>query len=161
MRCASGHRFTLLRALPRRVVLLARRSALIATIGMVSTTGTGCLVMQKDYDALSARTAEAEKQAGQARADSAAIRADLEATRQRLDNALRANADSSTDLMSSKARLNDLAGRVDETQHGIEELKREVNASRTEIYARLDDLKRAQQYAQPESPENQKVSAML
>src|SRR5262249_30274895 len=108
---------------------------------------SGCLVMRGDHEAALARTEQAEKQAAAARADVAALRSDLEATRQRLDNALRANADSSTETMSTKQRLNDLAGRVDEANHGVEELRRDVAASRTEIYARIDDLKRAQQVA--------------
>ena len=114
---------------------------------------SGCLVMQKDVDALSARTAAAEKEANEARAETSALRNDLEATRIRLDNALRANADSSTESMTSKQRMNELAGRVEEATHGIDELKRDVAASRTEIYARLDDLKsRTQQTAAPAPP---------
>lgn len=104
----------------------------------------GCLATQRDQDALAAKTAQVEKDAAQARSEVAALRADLEATRQRLDNALRANADSTGDTLASKQRLNDLAGRVDEVNHGLEELHREVGASRTELYARLDELKRLQ-----------------
>jgi TolA-binding protein len=88
-----------------------------------------------------------------------ALRADLEATRQRLDNALRANADSSSDLMTSKQRINELAGRVDEASHGVDELKRDVAASRTEIYARIDDLKRAQQPTPTPAPAPVQVPA--
>ncbi len=109
--------------------------------------------MQKDHDAVAAKASEAEKQAGLARTEVTALRADLEATRQRLDNALRANADSSSETMSTKQRLNDLAGRVDEANHGVEELKRDVAASRTEIYGRIDELKRTQQAPQvPSTP---------
>ena len=61
-----------------------------------------------------ARTAQVEKDAAQANANLVALRVDLEATRQRLDNALRANADSSGDFIASKQRLNELAGKVDE-----------------------------------------------
>ncbi len=105
---------------------------------------TGC-VLQKDHEALSARVDAAEKAATKAQSESAQLRADLDATRARLENALRANADSSSDLMSSKARMNDLAGKIDEAQHHIEEVRRDVAQTRTEIYARIDDLKRAQQ----------------
>jgi TolA-binding protein len=125
--------------------MILARAGLVVFSSLLSLSSSGCLVMQKDHEALVARTAEAEKQVAQARADAAALRNDLDATRQRLDNALRANADSSTDVMTSKQRINDLAGRIDEAIHGIDELKRDVTASRTEIYARLDDLKRAQQ----------------
>src|SRR5690349_20228384 len=104
----------------------------------------GCLAFKSDQDAVAARVNESERQLAAARAEIAATKADLEATRQRLDNALRANAESTTDTMSTKQRLNDLAGRVDEAKHGIEELRRDVTQSRTEIYARIDDLKRGQ-----------------
>ena len=112
----------------------------------------GCVVTQRDHDALAAKTAQVEKDATQARTEVTALRADLEATRQRLDNALRANADSSGDMIASKQRLNDLAGRVDEVSHGIDELRRDVGASRTELYARIDDLKRVQPAPVPAAP---------
>ena len=119
------------------------RTSVLSVLVLLTFASSGCFVMQKDYDALSARTEAAEKDATQAKTDAAQVKADLEATRQRLDNALRANADSSSETMSTKARINDLAGRVDEANHGVDELKRDVAQSRTEIYARLDDLKRA------------------
>src|SRR4051794_38129138 len=97
---------------------------------------SGCFVMKKEHDAVAAQAAAAEQQAGAARAEVVALRGDLEATRQRLDNALRANADSSSDLVTSKQRINELAGKSDEMLHGLEELKRDVAATRTEIYAR-------------------------
>ena len=118
-------------------------AALVASVIVMLST-SGCLVTQRDHDALAAKAAQVEKDAAQARADVAALRGDLEATRQRLDNALRANADSSGDMIASKARMNDLAGRLDEVSHGVDELRREVGASRTELYARLDELKRVQ-----------------
>ena len=102
-----------------------------------------CMATQQEHDALVAKSAQMEKDVAQSRAEVVAMRADLEATRQRLDNALRANADSSSDFLTSKQRLNDLAGRVDEVNHGVEELRRDVGASRTELYARIDELKRA------------------
>lgn len=120
---------TPLRAAPLLVTLLAGASS-------------GCLVMQRDHDALVAKHEDTERKLQAARAETASVRADLEATRQRLDNALRANADSSTDVMSGKQRLADLGGRMDEVQHAVDELKRDVTASRTEIYARIDEMKR-------------------
>jgi TolA-binding protein len=124
----------------------------IFAVALGSVAVQGCVVTQRDHDALAAKTSQVEQELQRTRADLAQARADLEATRQRLDNALRANADSSTDLITSKQRLNELAGRVDEVQHGIEELKKDVAQSRTEIYARMDDLKRAQQPAAPAPP---------
>lgn len=124
--------------------MLSRFTVVLPVLALAS----GC-VSQRDHEALAAKAAETEKQLQQSQRDLAALRADLDATRARLDNALRANADSSSDLMSSKARLNDLAGRVDETQHAIDELRRDVAASRTEIYAKLDELKRGGAAAAP------------
>jgi TolA-binding protein len=122
------------------------------TLVVLGLSSSGCFVMQREHEAVAARAAEAEKQANAARTEVTALRADLEATRQRLDNALRANADSSSETMTTKQRLNDLAGRVDEANHGVEELRRDVGATRTEIYAKMDDLKRAQQTAAAPAP---------
>ncbi len=116
----------------------------VTLVGALALPSSGCFVLRRDHDALAARTDELQKSLEAERAELAQARADLDATRQRLDNALRASADSSTDVMSSKARLNELVGRMDELQHGLEEQKRDVEASRTELYARLDELKRAQ-----------------
>lgn len=127
----------------------ALRAAALMTVVM---TSTGCLVQQRDHDALSAKQAELQKQLEIARADTAHVREDLEATRQRLDNALRANADNSTDVMSSKQRMNDLGGRVDEVRHDVDELKKEVGSSRTEIYARMDEMRRVHAAAAPVAP---------
>jgi TolA-binding protein len=105
---------------------------------------SGCVVTQRDHEALAAKEAQVEQDLQKARSELAQTRADLEATRQRLDNALRASADSSSDLLSSKQRINDLAGRVDEAQHGVEDVRRDLGATRTEIYARIDEMKRTQ-----------------
>ncbi|GEM_PF-997060 len=123
----------------------ARSSSRLLFCALLVLSSSGCFVLQKDHEVVAARAEAAEKQAAEAREEVERLRADLEATRQRLDNALRANADSSTETLSTKQRLNDLAGRVDEANHHIEELRREVTASRTELYARIDELKRAQQ----------------
>lgn len=119
---------------------------------LLALGSAGCLVTKQENDKVADQAAEAQKQAAAARAEVLALRADLDATRTRLDNALRANADSSTDLVSAKQRLNDLAGRIDEANHGVEELRRDVANSRTEIYARIDDLKRSQAQAAAPAP---------
>ena len=115
----------------------------------------GACVNQKDHDALVARTAQLEQDIQKSRGELQQARNDLEAIRQCLDNALRANADSSSDLISSKQRINELAGKVDEAQHGVEELKKDVAQSRTELYARIDELKRTQQPAAAPPPPTQ------
>lgn len=128
---------------------MLRKGFRAAALVSVVLTSTGCLVQQRDHDALSAKQADLQRQLELARADTAHVREDLEATRQRLDNALRANADNSTDVMSSKQRMNDLGGRVDEVKHDVDELKKEVAMSRTEIYARMDEIRRVQVAATP------------
>lgn len=128
------------------------RGLIAGALACLATANAGCVATQRDQEALSARVDVAEKQAQAAQQANAALRADLEATRQRLDNALRANADSSSEFVSSKQRINELAGRIDETQHAVDDLKRDVGATRTEIYARLDDMKRAQPQSAPAAP---------
>jgi TolA-binding protein len=124
----------------------------LATVAFLLALTPGCFVMRNEHEAALARVTSAEQQASQARAEVVLLRQDLEATRQRLDNALRASADSSTDLTTSKQRLNELAGKIDEAVHGVDEVKRDVAATRTEIYARIDDLKRAQQSPSAAAP---------
>ena len=120
-----------------------RKIVISAALFALTSFPVGC-ASQRDHEALVARTAQVEKDAAQANANLVALRVDLEATRARLDNALRANADSSGDFIASKQRLNELAGKVDEANHGIDDLRRDVGASRSELYARLDELKRVQ-----------------
>lgn len=121
-------------------------------VGAAALCGCGAFATQKDHDALKTEhatlTAAFEKQ----REEAARVRADLEATRERLENALRANADSGADLNASRQRANELAGRLDELGHTLEEGKKELEASRTEIYARLDELKRSQATVAPAPP---------
>jgi TolA-binding protein len=45
--------------------------------------------------------------------------------------------------------MNDLGARVDEVRHDVDELKKEVSSSRTEIYARMDEMRRMQVAATP------------
>lgn len=125
--------------------------ALLLSLAVVTAPAYGC-ALQKDHEALTARVDAAEKAALKAQSDNVQLKADLDATRARLDNALKANADSSSDVMSSKARMNDLAGKLEENQHGLEEVRKDVAQSRTEIYARIDDLKRTQQQTAAATP---------
>ncbi len=106
--------------------------------------GCGLFVPQKDFDEQKAQIAALTKQVQADAADVAAIKADLQATRDRLENALRANADTGSDLLSSKARINDLAGRNDELAHAIEELKKNVQDTRTDVDQKLDAMTRTQ-----------------
>ena len=111
----------------------------------------GC-VMQRDHDALSARAANLEKELERSRGEMLAMKQGLDATRQRLDNALRANADSSTDVLSTKQRMKDLGGRLDAVEHGVEELRRDMNATQSELSARIDEIKRGQPAAAAPPP---------
>jgi TolA-binding protein len=112
--------------------------ALLASLGSM---GCGVFATQNDHEALASRLKDQDKgQDDQIKQ----LAADLAATRDRLDNALRANADNGSDLVSEKARMNQLAGRLDEIAHSVDEMKSTVAAARTEIDARFDALKRTQ-----------------
>jgi TolA-binding protein len=135
--------------------MMGRASRLFRAVGLgfglVGTTGCGVFAMQQDHDATVARVAQLERYTHD---ELLRLRADVDATRDRLDNALRANADTGTDLLSEKARLNELSGRIDEADHKLEEMQSSVAASRNEVDARLDQLARAQaaQSAQQPAP---------
>jgi TolA-binding protein len=124
-----------------------------AVVGLaVLASGCGVFATQKDYDTLATKNSQLEKSLEEERAQTVQLRTDLDATRTRLDNALRANADNGSDLMTSKARINDLAGKVDELGHNLESVGKDVAASRRELDARLDEMKRAQPAAPPPPP---------
>ena len=129
-----------------------RKLVSAAALVIAAAPALNCMVSPHEHEALVARASQMEKDVAASRAEAVAMRADLEATRQRLDNALRSNADSSSDVLTSKQRMSDLAGRVDELNHGIDELRREVGASRTALFARIDELKRVQQQPPPPAP---------
>ncbi|MEO8874821.1 MAG: hypothetical protein ABI461_04465 [Polyangiaceae bacterium] len=114
-------------------------------------SGCGVFATQKDHDVLSAKNDALEKSIAAEKTEVDSLKSDLTAQRERLDNALRANADRGSDLLGAQARVNDLAGRLDEATHALDELKKQVAARSTEIDARLDDLKRAEavQVTQP------------
>jgi TolA-binding protein len=130
---------------------MALKAGLVSTL-VPTLAGCGVFVTQRDYEQLEKRNAALEKQAQEDRANMAQLRADLEATRTRLDNALRANADNGSDLMTSKQRLNEMAGRFDELAHNVDMVKKDVQASRTELDARIDELKRTAASATPPPP---------
>ena len=118
------------------------RGALIVASVAVATSGCGVFATQKDFDALKAQNQAMDQQLRAQQQDVVSMKQELGATRDRLENALRANADTGTDLLSSKARINDLAGRADELAHEIDELKKTQAQSRTEVDAKLDALSR-------------------
>ncbi len=109
--------------------------------------GCGLFVTRQDFDVVKAQAAALDKQGKDQQADLAAMKAELQATRERLENALRANADTGSDILSSKARMNDLAGRIDELSHAVEEAKTNAQAARTEIDTKLDAITRTQSAA--------------
>jgi TolA-binding protein len=123
----------------------------LACVLAAANTGCGVFALQRDHEADVARFDALEK----AHHDEVArLRADLDATRDRLENALRANADTGTDLVTEKSRINELAGRIDESAHKLEELQSTLAAGRNELDARFDQLARAQaaQAAQAATP---------
>lgn len=131
-----------LRRIAHRNLTIASVPLAVLSAVAASAVCSGCFVSTREHRALEAKVSQFEIDS---RAEASAIRAELEAVRSRLDHALRANADSSGDVLASKERLNDLAGRLDELVHHTDELRRDVGASRTELHARIDELKRAQQ----------------
>lgn len=126
-----------------------RARAVALGLMLVGPLGCGVFATQKYADALEKKNTVLEKSLEEERAQTVQLRADLEATRTRLDNALRANADNGSDLMSSKARLNELSGRFEELAHNLEATRKDITASRTELDARIDEIKRAQSAPPP------------
>jgi TolA-binding protein len=123
-----------------------KRSALLVVLTVLP--GCGFFALQRDHDATIAKLEQMERTEHE---DNAKLHADLDALRDRLENALRANADTGTDLVSEKSRMNELAGRLDETAHKLDEMQSAIAAGRNEIDARFDQLARAQA-AQPVAP---------
>lgn len=117
------------------------RTLMLATVvlGMIS----GCAT-KRDLEREVERSTQLEKKMTFLESENLRARADLDATRSRLDNALKANADTGTDVLSTQQRLNDLLGKEDDLHHTVEEVRKELSASRAELYARLDELKRSQ-----------------
>ena len=118
----------------------AASAAALVVLGL-ALPACGFFATQGDHEALVASMKEHDKVTDERVKQ---IAADVAATRDRLDNALRANADHSSDVMSERARLTALSGRFDEVAHSVDELRSTVAASRTEIDARFDAIKRAQ-----------------
>ena len=114
---------------------------LFVAASLACLSGCGVFVLEKDHDALVTQLKLRDKNEQE---DFAKLRTEVEASRDRLENALKANADTGTDVMSEKSRLNELAGRLDETAHKLEELQSTLAAARTELDARYDQLARAQ-----------------
>ncbi len=110
---------------------------------LAAALATGCIAQKREVDGVSARVAEDRKVIDAQARQIAKLEQDVIATQNRLDNALRASADTGSDLVSEKRRINEIAGRLDELDHGLGEVKRDVGTSRTEVGARLDELKRA------------------
>ena len=129
------------------------RGALVfaTTASFLFSSGCGVFALQRDHEAVVAKMAETDRATHD---EIMRLHVELDAARDRLDNALRANADTGSDVLTVKSRVNELAGRLDETTHKLEELQSTLAAGRTELDARLDQLARAQaaQAAQQPAP---------
>jgi len=137
------------RSADRAARVLAAAAALAAC---ALTSGCGVFATYKEHNALAAKNDELGREVEKQKAEIVQLRGDLQATRDRLDNALRVNADNGSDLMSEKARVNQIAGRFDEQAHALEEVKKELASTRTELDTRLDEMKRAQEAQTPKAP---------
>lgn len=136
--------------------------ALLLTL--VLTLSTGCFVRQKEFQALETETHEKGVILTRVAKENETLRQDLEALRQRLDNALKANADSGSSQSAISDQLAQARGKNDELAHQVEELQKELSQSRTEVNARLDELKRGQTPAGPPPvsiPQDKKAHAAV
>jgi TolA-binding protein len=125
----------------------------LAVASFAVLSGCGVFATQKEHETLATKNELLEKSVVESKTEVAALRADIEGTRARLDAALRANADTGSDLMSEKARLNQMTGRLDESAHSVDELKKDLASTRAELDARLDEMKRAQDVQTPKLPQ--------
>ena len=123
------------------------------------TSACGVFATQKDFETLRTQSGQMGKDLGDARQELITMRAELTATRERLDNALRANADTGSDILSSKARINDLAGRNDELAHNLDQMRKDLQSTRTELDSKLDELKRAQSVSPTPPPQPVQIPA--
>lgn len=136
----------------RRFAALAPSAMVVALVGLVgSLSGCGVFAMQRDQETLATKVTTHDESVAALRKELEALKAEVEGTVARVDQALKANADRGADFMTERARLNQLAGRLDEGAHAVDDLRKEVAASRAEQNARLDELKRSQQ-VQPTQP---------
>lgn len=122
-----------------------------ASLLLVALPGCGILATRTEHEEALTRITAAERAAEQARQEAAALRAELEATRGRVDTSLKANADASSSLMGEQAKAQQLNGRLEEARHEIDELRKELAATRRETDTKLDELKRSAE-AQAQKP---------
>jgi TolA-binding protein len=120
--------------------ILRSGSALLA---LAILPGCGLFAMQKDHEKEAKKVEELAKINDQQKAEIAALRSDLEATRERLDNATRAYADKGDEIVNQKQKVNLLTGRVEESSQVVEGLRKDLASFRTEVNGRLDELKRS------------------
>lgn len=137
---------------------MGRFVAVAALVGAAfGSAGCGVFASQRDHEAQVGRIEALTKLTEAQKQEIAALRSDLEATRERLDNATRAYADKGDDIVNQTTRVNLLTGRVEESSLAVEELRKEIAGARTEINARLDEMKRSQE-AQATKPPPPPVS---
>ena len=121
-----------------------RAAGLFAFATLLSGCGS-VFPSMKAHTEVADRTTELAKAVEQQRQEILTLREDLEAARTRLDNALRVQADSSSEQLGDRAKLQNIEARVDSQTEALEQVKKDVAAARRELDVRLDELKRAQE----------------
>jgi TolA-binding protein len=124
------------------------------------SAGCGLFVpTMKEHKALEERSALLERRAEEERQELLTVKEQLDDTRKRLDAALKANADNGAEQFSDRAKLSNVQGRVDEQQQALDDLRRNIAQQRTEIDARLDELKRTEEAMHAPKPPPVQVPA--
>jgi len=73
-------------------------------------------------------------------ADTDKLKIDLSTTRERLDNALRANADAKENLLNAGAQASRLEGRIEELAQSDEEGRRQLDIQRANLEVQIQEL---------------------
>ncbi len=100
-------------------------------------------VKRDDFEALQGSHRTLKKQHDELQAETDRLKIELSTTRERLDNALRANADAKENLLNAGAQAARLEGRLDELAQADEEGRRALDLRRAGLEVQLKELDKA------------------